>query len=188
MERMSDAVCLFELQRKIVGQLFIPIVNENSIVVNYLFYTPNIKSDTDEVTLPINTVRTGFQAFRALAECPICFEFYCSLYFKDRWACGGCLGLHYRRQLIDKDVARWEKRDALHKQLQHGRPKGMHNATYSKLKEELSHCEGLLDGKRRKYASDAHDLIICARWVPATEVDLWSPYYTVRGGLIVRCT
>lgn len=186
MDRDPASVCLFELDRKIVGQLFIPYLSESDIIVNYLFSVQHMGSYSDEVSLKTITVASPLDPFRRYFVCPECAGSYWSLYFKTRWGCGDCLGLRYRRQLVDKEVLLWERRKELDKQLRHGRPKGMHNSTYFKLKRKQSRLEALLEGKMPKDASDAQNLIIHARWISAAEADLWSPHYTVRGGEFVR--
>lgn len=188
MNRIPAAVCVFEIGPRMIGQLFLSDVLEESVVINYLFSAPHVHCLESVAVIATRTSSTPLDRGRRLAGCPLCKQFRWSLYYKGVWACADCLGLHYRRQLVAPEVVRWERYDELGKQLKYGRPKGMHNETYRELRQELIGLEMQLRDRPRKYASDTHDLIVTSRWVAGAEIEFWSSQYRVWNGDFVRWT
>lgn len=182
MDHMATAVCVFERRQRMVGQLFIPDVQDHSIVLNYIFASEALYAAESEVTIGTILQPSALDNLRRMFECPGCGKARRSIYYSNQWACGDCLGLSYRSQLVDKDVKLWEERDRLHSWLKNGRPKGMHNVTYMKLRQRLIELERRLHGRSRKYPSDEQDAIVTAKWLPAREIDFWSSKYTIVAG------
>jgi protein-arginine kinase activator protein McsA len=186
MDRTPASLCMFSLRERVIGQLFIYKMLENSIIVNYLFSDEHIGHAEKQDLFRTKVVDNSIIGQRRLLECPSCQQHYWALRYKDHWACADCLKLHYRSQLVDKAARLWERRDFLHARLRYGRPRGMHNRTHMKLREELLVLEATLKGKSRTFSSEAHDQIVSSTWVPAKSVDLWFPGFTVRAGQFVR--
>lgn len=185
-EHLDAPVCVFDLSQQMVGQLFLADVQDDSIRINYLFAARHFQCVETEAVLRTITVTNPLDSLRRFLICPTCNEARRDLYYVQWWACARCHRLLYRSQLVDKDVRLWEERDRLGALLKRGRPKGMHNATYFKLRLRLAELEGRLHGRDRKVASDAHNAIVAERWVPAAEIDLWSARYRVLVGQFVR--
>jgi hypothetical protein len=189
MERMRAAVCVFDLGRRTIGQTFIAEIQDDSVILNYLFADKQFISEENRSVIKTREIKSKIAAFRRLFVCPLCDQSKQALYYKDTWACATCLRLHYRSQLIDKEVKLWEELDELRTQLRRGRPTGMHHKTFIKLKLRLSALEYRFEGRERKEAGSSHNVIVTSRWVPGAEIDLWSANYAVRGGnFVVRET
>lgn len=186
MERMEAAVCVFELRKRMIGQLFITEVLENSIVVNYTFSARNLQSGEQQELLRTSNVNSNVGPMRVLLDCRECRGRKWSLYYNHVWLCADCHELRCRSQLVDKDLKLWEEADNLGRRVREGRPKGMHNSTYIKLRQRLAVLDRQLEGKPRKYASESRARIVTARWVPGAELDLWSSRYAVERGSFVR--
>ena len=156
-----------------------------NLTVHYNISTKHV-SGVGEVEFKTKTINSPLDNFRRFLYCPGCDRLCSKVHLCNTWACAKCHGLHYRRQLIDKDVARWERRQELQELVGRGRPKGMHNPTYIALREELYRLQFKLRGRARKWASCEHDLIIQAQWMAGSGIDLWSSQYAVRGDDFVR--
>ncbi len=185
-KRTPASVCLFSFRKQIIGQLFIYKIMPNSVVVNYCFAIPRFNFANSQALFRTVVVDNYVTGQRPLLQCPTCRRNCQSVYYNSNWACAHCLTLHYRSQLVDKTTLLWERRDAIHTHVRHGRPKGMHRQTFVKLKAELLALNAKLDGQSRSFVSEVHDQIVSSTWAPAASVDLWFPNFTVRGGHIVR--
>ena len=172
MERMDAAVCIFERLGQMIGQIFLPNTEEDSVTVHYIFAYELFSCVETEVALKIVIQNNPVDKFRPVFQCPICDLRRWHLYYVDHWACASCHGLLYRSQLVDKEVKAREERDELRALVKHGRPKGMHNPTYAEKRLRLAALETRLQGRAPKYASDEQDAVVTSRWVPGREIDL----------------
>lgn len=104
------------------------------------------------------------QAPFSLFKCPKCKRSCKFIVYTWRWQCGPCSGLPYRSQRVGKEVAGWERRDALESEVGKGRPKGMHHRTYGKRVRELRHLRKTLTGEQAVAPLEyLHTLV--AEWV-----------------------
>ena len=186
MDRTPASVCVFEQGNQMIGQAFIVDVPEYGVVIDSLIIDDDMSSEGRQDYITTTNATTTFDNNRRLFNCPQCGAKKWSLYFKHGWSCAECLRLVYRSQLVDKEVKLWEEREALRAQLCRGRPKGMHNATYMKLRQRLFELDNGLRDRLRKFPSEAQDAIVRSRWISGSEIDLWSTRYVVRGGEFVR--
>lgn len=187
MDRIDAAVCVFELCGRMIGQAFILDVAVNFVVVNSLIINDDMWSEERQDKIETIVPKNHVDRCRRLFICPGCGANKWALYFNDGWSCAGCLHLTYRSQLVDKEVKLWEEREELRPRLKSGRPKGMHNRTYMELRQRLFALDNRLSGRFRKFASAPQDMVVHSRWVPGSEIDLWSMRYCVRQGMFVQC-
>lgn len=82
----------------------------------------------------------------SLFSCPRCSRSCQHLVLTYRWHCDRCSGLKYRSQSVGSKVAAWERLQKLKDEVGTGRPKGMHNATYARKRQELKELRRKLRG------------------------------------------
>ena len=100
----------------------------------------------------------------ALFQCPRCGSTRRALFFGHAWVCRECSGVPYRSQRISAKVRDWEKRDQLDTLVRAGRPKGMHEKTFVKRRQELALLERKL-GDERASAPREYLLLLKRRWI-----------------------
>ena len=85
------------------------------------------------------------------------------LFFECAWVCIHCQPLAYRSKLVGDLVRQTEHITQLEQVIGGGRPKGMHNRTFKKLREELFRSKLEL-GDHRGKARSAYDEAIASCW------------------------
>jgi hypothetical protein len=113
------------------------------------------------------------QAFqrRLALLCPACRERRDSLWYTGEWACWRCLRLHLRRQLVDEETLKWERKAELEALIGNGRPHWWRQSRYQALRNELDQLEEELRWREERVASVQHARVIHAEWYRAAEVE-----------------
>jgi hypothetical protein len=155
--------------RRRVGEAFVSALTPTEFTLQYLFRSWYFHSEGHcEATIKLILRPTKVYPDRKCFQCPQCHDPCCKLYFVTRFACLRCQALPYRSQLVDKQTRQRERlvelvRMGIHK----GRPRGMHNKTYSRLFEEF-HALHERDTPRRAAREHSHA-------VTSSRVFAWSP-------------
>jgi hypothetical protein len=112
------------------------------------------------------------QAFqrRLALLCPACGERRDSLWYTGEWACWRCLRLHLRRQLVDEETLKWERKAELEGLIGKGRPHWWRQSRYQTLRNELDQLEDELRWREERVASVQHARLIRAEWYRVAEV------------------
>jgi hypothetical protein len=175
--------CVFRSGRMTVGHLVVPDTADNSFLIAYFIHGPLFGPGEGELWLKTKPIKSTVHRDRRAIICPKCSELKYTIFFKDSWLCAECHGLPYRSQVVDRTCIAWENYDRLRAMSKNGRPKGMHNATYIKLLQELHSLDERLAGTPRKYAAEDHRHVCSSTWIPLKDFgDLWVSRYRIVNG------
>ena len=101
---------------------------------------------------------------RVFMRCPGCDSPKRALFYKQTWACGDCLQLRFRSQLVDPDVLVWERIDEITSVIGQGKPLGMWQKTYQAFEAELAGLRAQLGKRPRPQVSTEHSYVMHAIW------------------------
>lgn len=125
-------------------------VETGRLVLRYT-WTPSGGAATD-VECPIGIVETPchYGGTRPWFVCPRCGGRCAVVYFGGRvYACRKCLDIAYASQSEDQTARLWRKQRKIERKLSGGagewnrwqKPKGMHQATFDRLRQQVYECE-----------------------------------------------
>ena len=107
--------------------------------------------------LKFGKVVMGQGRVRELFVCPACEAKVETLIFFRGWKCRECQHLNYRSSSVTTPVRQTERLRELSKLLAAGRPKGVHESTMQKYRDERKVLNQLLRKTGKRAVSNGHD-------------------------------
>jgi hypothetical protein len=140
-----------------IGSVGIRVTSESGLALDY-------SSNGRTVCLPISLARTdcNYGGSRIWFNCPRCSKRCAIVYCAgDIWPCRQCLRLSYGSQSDDRIGRTWRKQSKIESKLAGGKgewngwqkPKGMHQATFSRLIEKIYELESVRDDALYRFAA-----------------------------------
>jgi hypothetical protein len=117
-------------------------------------------------------VKNAEDAVDCFTNCPDCDQRKRKLYLVDgEWLCRACHQLGYASSMMGERARKSARLAALDKEVARGRPKGMHEATFQRKREERA---GLLAelGDARLTPSTAYSDVVTALWLEGPPIVL----------------
>jgi len=174
-ERQGQGTCVFTDETgRILGGVRYFTVTESAAVLDTFLHGPYLRHTRDQIRLDLVEGNNRPERFGRFAKCPDCGRRVQVLCFTKSWACAGCHGLKYRRQLVDRKVLDAEQLLAAERRLKEPRPKGMRQDTFAKRRasdeETVKRLRAQFAGPYLPVASDAHQFKVQAQWVSEAEI------------------
>lgn len=169
--RTDRTVCLFTDQfRRDVGAGFLSRFDDQQVWFECRLSADYIPEWSGRLAAKVTpSPNQAFQRRLALL-CPACRQRRDSLWYTGEWACWRCLRLHLRRQLVDQETLKWERKAELEAQIGNGRPHWWRQSRYQSLRNELDQLEEELRWREERVASVQHARVIRAEWYRAADV------------------
>lgn len=105
-----------------------------------------------------------------ILACPKCGGRVQVLFCAAAWGCAACHGLHFRRQLIDRQTRDAEDLAEAELRLKKPRPKGMHQKTFAAFRAAdtalVQRLRPVVDQGWRRVASAEHQARVSETWMP----------------------
>lgn len=168
-----------------IGEVFLIDRIGAGLKIGYTFSNPRLARGSGVDLLRIQQLPSNIGEYRRYFRCGGCKRPVAGLVFMHFWACRTCQGLIHRRQLVSKEVARFEQLIALQEQIGRGRPKGMWQSTYDRLaarRDELAQ----LYSPTAKLACVEHRQSITVSWLPPWQAKLAHEDFQIVGDAIIR--
>jgi hypothetical protein len=158
-------VCWRNARGEFVGMGRIQINDANSLVVDYQFRdVGHIASCQATASFECSIRKMDYSQEDFLALCPRCSTRVRTLLLFDcAWTCYHCQPLAHRSKMVGDLVRKSERLAELERLSAAGRPKGMHNRTYLKVRDERFLLKQELEG-HRGMAREIYEEVITSCW------------------------
>jgi hypothetical protein len=157
-----------------VGHAQMAGVNDTHFTLEYQFASPLFPVTYNTIDLQMSLTPNKVDINRTNILCPKCGTRKSIIIFNGIWGCDSCLKLLYRSQCVSKNTILWERMNELKKEVGYGRPKGIHRATYVRLRKKYVGLREQLKGAAAPEAGDGHSYIVVANWRKSVPDDEWA--------------
>lgn len=137
-------------------------VEAGRVVLRYVWTPQGGAATPIECPIPLIETPCHYGGTRLWFACPCCGRRCAVVYFGGRvYACRKCLNVAYASQSEDQTNRLWRKQRKIERKLSGGagewnrwqKPKGMHQATFDRLREQVYECEAARDEILCQYAT-----------------------------------
>lgn len=164
--RLNRPICVFTDQagRKIGVIRVRPTEDAACLTVWGELCGQNVVAWGGVMDLALTSSPTGIDPLRKLLLCPRCGRPARTISRFIQWACPGCDGLLSRSQLVHSKVRLRERLEELDSLIKYGRPKGMHQRTYDRHRDQAADIRKKLDRQRLTMPCPEHSRRVTSYW------------------------
>ncbi len=158
-------ICWFVDQRGMThGLARLKDITDRHITIEYEITLPYLPARHGSIRLDRVYAPGDGAMHRLMTNCPRCAKPKIVLVYAETWACSHCHRLPYRSQTMDYHTRSFERREELRMIVKRGRPKGMHNKSFLKVRAELKEISKRLNNISERTSNRDQNIIISSRW------------------------